>query len=161
MRFVPFILVAALAASCSTPPANFAGSYTVAITNGDNGCTFPNWQMGSMSSGIPFTITQSGEDATGVVGGLTATFLDLWLGSASFSGKVTASSAELTLFGTRQQQKGQCSYTINATVDSTLVKDTIQGTITYTALTNMAPDCAGLTGCRTLMAFNGTRPPTP
>src|SRR5688572_33497701 len=69
-----------LATACSGsdsggPPIDMSGSYSVAVTNGPNGCEFPNWRENESSQNIPFNITQSGADATGTVEGLTGAFV--------------------------------------------------------------------------------------
>jgi len=142
------------------PAADFAGDWTLAITNGDNGCDFANWQVGNTATAIPFTITQSGVDVTGNVGGLAGTYLDVVLGSHTFTGDVVGSNAQMTLFGSRSASEGNCTWTVNATVDADIDGDVVVGTIVYTTATNGNPDCASREGCETVQDFNGTRPPT-
>jgi len=140
--------------------ADFAGDWTLAITNGDNGCAFDNWEVGNTASSIPFTITQSGVDVTGNVGGLAGTYLDVVLGSHTFTGDVAGSNALMTLYGSRSGSQGNCTWTVNATVDADIDGDVIIGTIDYTIATNGNPDCASLEGCHSVQDFNGTRPPS-
>ncbi len=162
MRSLPFLILVALAACGSTSPANVAGSYTIAVTNHDNGCNLGNWTVGNMSSGIPVTITQDGTAATATVTGVTGGYLDLALGDHNFTGTVDGDFMSLTLFGTRSQTAGNCTYTYNAVLGATLTNDALEGAIDYESKTNGNPDCTsmGITGCKSEQAFNGTRPPT-
>jgi hypothetical protein len=140
-------------------PADFAGDSTLAITNGENGCSFETWEVGDTATGIPFTITQSESHVTGNVQGLVAGYLDIVLGGHTFTGDVAGSNARMTLYGSRSVTQGSCTWTVNATVDADIAGDVITGEIDYTAATNGAPDCGAREGCHTLQHFNGTRPP--
>lgn len=133
----------------------------MAVTNGENGCEFQNWNQGDQSSGIPLTITQD-EDSqvTATVGGVTGALVQAILGSNVFTGDVHASRLSLTLFGTRSYTQGDCAYTVNAEVKATLNGDVLGGTIDYHASTNGSPDCGALEGCTSEQDFNGTRPPS-
>ncbi len=73
----------------SSPPADFSGDYSVAITNGQNGCNFKTWTVGSSSNGTPVTITQNGSSASASVGGVAGGYYDVILGSHVFSGTVS------------------------------------------------------------------------
>jgi hypothetical protein len=139
--------------------ADVAGEFTVNLTNRENGCAFTNWEVGSTSTGIPVTITQDGDRVTALVGGLTATFLDLWLGSHTYQGTVSGSSLDLTLYGTNSTSQGNCTYTVNSTITAAIDGDVLTGDIRYTAATNNNPDCGTLTGCVSRQDFNGSRPP--
>jgi len=157
-RLLPVALLAAACGNSSTP-ANVAGSYTVAVTNEGNGCNFQNWQSGNTASNIPVTVTQSGANATAVVGGAAGAYMTAVLGSNAFSGPVNGAQVDLTLYGTRSASQGNCAYTVNATMLATSMGDFLSGTITYTAATNGSPDCGALQGCQSIQDFNGTRPP--
>jgi len=152
----PFLLVCV--AACGSP-ANVAGSYAVNLTNKDNGCQFDNWTVGSMTSNVLISITQSSGDATATVTGVAGAYLAVILGSAAFTGTVDGNSLTLKLFGTRSATKGSCSYTINAVIRAASNGDLIEGTISYESATNGSPDCATIEGCASAQAFNGTRPP--
>jgi hypothetical protein len=153
-------LVALAVAACGDDPANIAGNYTVAVTNGTNGCNLMSWQDGSSTSGIGVTITQDGTDATAIVEGLVGAYLMAGLGSRTFTGNVDGTDLDLDLIGTNPQTTGNCTFTYNALLDGSIDGDVITGTITYTAATNDQTDCAPLEGCESIQAFNGTRPPT-
>lgn len=141
-------------------PADFAGDWTLAITNGENGCSFPTWEVGDTATAIPFVVTQSDRNVTGNVQGLAGGYLDLVLGSHTFTGEVTGAYAEMTLYGSRSATEGSCTWTVNATVYADIDGDVITGDIEYTDATNGAPDCGARDGCLTVQHFNGTRPPS-
>src|SRR5262245_41651647 len=139
---------------------NVAGNYTVAVTNGENGCNLQNWTVGNSASGIPLMITQNGTALTATVNGLTGTYLNLVLGSSTFNGTVSGNDLNLRLVGTRAGNTGSCAYTINANVSAVLNSDVLQGSIDYVPQTNQSIDCGVLDSCQSVQAFNGTRPPT-
>ncbi len=143
-------------------PVNVEGSFTIAITNRDNGCSFANWTVGESSQGIPVTITQDGAMATATVMGLTGGALNLALGSNMFSGSVDGDQVNLDLFGTRAQMQASCTFTYNAKILGSVDGDTIEGRVEYRAATTTPtnPDCATIQGCLSFQEFNGTRPPT-
>jgi hypothetical protein len=151
----------AAAAGCSSPPANVAGQYTVAVTNKDNGCNLQNWTVGQSSSGIMVAITQSGSTVDATVQGLTGTYLDAILGAHDFNGDVDGHHLSATLFGTRSQNSGNCTWTYNADLEADLSGDLLVGTINYQPKTNGNPDCTTQqNSCTSTQDFNGTRPPS-
>lgn len=154
------MLVAMLATLGCGEDANVAGNYTIAVTNGDNGCELENWMEGNTASGITATITQSGEDVTATLDGLVGAYFNAVFGSASFTGKVSGDDLALKIIGTRSATEGNCTYTYNAILNGSVDGDTLTGTIDYEAATNDQPDCAALEGCQSTQDFNGTRPPT-
>ncbi len=139
--------------------ADVEGEYMVAITNGSNGCEFENYTVGESSTGTPFTLVQDGQAVTGTIEGIAGGVVELLLGTRTFEGGVSGDDIELTLFGERAAQQGNCSYTINATLTAKINGDALQGEINYTAKTNGNPDCEGLEGCMTRQDISGTRPP--
>jgi hypothetical protein len=152
----------AMIACGSTSPAKVAGDYTVATTNRDNGCMLGNWTVGATNANIGVTITQDGSTAMASVNGLVGGILDFALGDHVFAGSVDGDFVNLTLVGTRSQTAGNCTYTYNAVLSGTLTGDVLQGNIKFVSNPNSAPDCTsmGITGCASVMDFNGTRPPT-
>jgi hypothetical protein len=144
--------------SCSDP-ADVAGAFSISITNRENGCNLNPWTVGSQSTGVPVTITQSGSTASADVGGLARVALDLSLGAHVYQGEVDGNSLALKIQGTRAGQQGNCAYTLNSAIDATIDKDSLVGTIKYGAATNGNSDCAALTNCVSSQDFNGTRPP--
>ncbi len=164
---MPFLLLGplVLAAACgsdSTAPANVQGSYTAAVTNGQDTCGFPTWTQGTQQSGIPVTITQNGSNVTATVGGATGAALQVLLGQGAnqFVGTIGGDSLSLILRGTRSYTSGSCGYTIKATLTGTASGDVLEGAIVYTRDTNSSPDCASLANCSARQDFNATRPPS-
>jgi hypothetical protein len=137
--------------------ADVAGNYTVAVTNGSSSCSF-EWEEGKQSTGIDLVITQDGQSAHATLGGATGAVFALLFGTADFDGTVTGSSLELTNFGERTAQQGNCSYTYNSTVKATQTGDSIEGTLTYSTKTNGNPDCSAVE-CSASQRFSGSRPP--
>ncbi len=158
-HWILMVLVCGLAACGDT--ADVAGTYTVAVTNGDNGCGFDNWTVGDTASNITFSITQDGDMVTGTVEGATGLYLGVLLGSNVFTGTVSGDELEMTLHGTTQGTMGNCSYNVNATIHGEVDGDFLTGHIEYTTATNGSPECGTLEGCVSMQSFNGARPPSP
>lgn len=150
-------LIGLTAAGCGS--ANFAGSYTMAVTNGENGCQFDNWTVGSVAQNIPMTITQSGDQLTAKIEGLPSVLLLAVLGSATFNGNAGGSSFDLSIAGSLPGRQNNCDFKANARAQGTLSADYLSGTISYTLKTDGSTDCGALSTCRSLQSFNGTRPP--
>lgn len=148
-------LVAALGAGCS--PANFAGQYTIDVINGANGCGFSPWNVGDTARGVGLTITQTPDQISGKVGGLTGVFLNLTLGSDTFTGTGAGNQITLVLTGSRAMSNKTCAYTTNATARASLTGEALAGTIVYTNSTNKSADCGTLTDCSTTQSFSGLR----
>lgn len=153
------LVVLGLLVGCSSDPVDVTGTFTVGVTNRDNGCNFGNWNVGDMSSGIAVKITQSGENVSADVGGATGLVLDIAFGAHVFAGSVDGSSLDLTLEGTRSQNMGTCTWTYNGEILATTTGDLITGRINYKPLSNNTSDCAPIQGCLTYQEFNGSRPP--
>jgi hypothetical protein len=149
-----------LAGCTSDAPVDVAGSYTIASTNGANGCQFPgNWTPGATSTGIPLAVSQQGSDFNATLGGATGLFVDLWLGTHIFIGTVSGTNLHAGLVGTRQQMPGQCVYHVNGTMDGNVIGDTMTGTLDLTAVIETAAADCPPQDCHSTIAFNGTRPP--
>jgi hypothetical protein len=155
------------AASCddgdAQAPIDVAGRYQISLTNGANGCMLERWQEGQMSQGVTLLVVQDAADkrkvsatVEGIVGGL----ISLWIGSNTFQGTASSGALDMTIMGTRAMSNGTCAYTTVARARAAVMKDAIDGTVTYSYATNGAPDCAWRTGCQTIQRFNGTRPPS-
>jgi hypothetical protein len=162
MKQTLILAFAALLGACSSDPADVAGNYTLAITNGDNGCQFMNWTVGNQATGITMTITQMGSDITSatVMGG-AGLVLDAVLASHTFTGSVTGNDLDLKIIGSRAFTQNGCTYTVTAHATATLSGDALSGQIDYTTATNHSPDCGTLESCHSVQQFNGTRPPAP
>lgn len=153
-----WIWLAALAA-CGGDPVDAEGTYTVSVTNRDNGCNFALWTIGNSATNIGVTINQEGEDANADVMGLTGNFLDAVLGSHVFQGKVDGDELDLRITGTAQHTTGNCvDHTINARLLATLDGDVLVGRISYT-IVGAGSTCAPYDGCVSYQDMNGTRPP--
>ena len=159
MRSLAWVLL--VAAACGGDPKNFTGMYSLSLTNGENGCGFASYNVGTTTTGVPITITQVEGDANLVVQveGAAALLVFAVTGSARFTGEVDGSNMEATIVGTLPITEGACTYTVTATIDATISGDTLTGTIRYTTPTS-DPDCeSDRAQCRTVQNFNGTRPP--
>jgi hypothetical protein len=137
--------------------ADVAGNYTVAVTNGASSCSF-DWEEGKESTGIDLTIMQDGQNLHATLGGATGALFSLLFGSPDFDGVLQGKSLELTNYGQRTSQQGNCSFTYNSIVDATQMGDAIEGTLTYATKTNGNPDCAAVE-CSAVQRFSGSRPP--
>lgn len=142
--------------------ADVEGNYTVAVTNRDNGCNLQNWTVGDSTPNIAVQITQDGASVTATVMGVTGAFLNLGLGSMSFSGDIDGNHMNLDLFGSRPQMQASCTYTYNAKILGSVDGDVIEGRVEYRAAVTSPnnPDCESINGCLSFQEFNGTRPPT-
>ncbi|HEY1550340.1 MAG TPA: hypothetical protein VGG28_21080 [Kofleriaceae bacterium] len=158
-RFGLFAVLFVTGVACSSSPTNVAGSYSVQLTNGANGCMFQNYTVGSDTMNVPVTVTQSGSTATATVSGVAGDYLNLVLGSDSFTGSVDGDSLDLQLTGTRALSMGNCAYTYNATLNAALDGNSLMGSVDYTADTNNGSDCGALVGCMTSQDIAGSRPP--
>lgn len=149
----------ALLASCGSEPAGVAGSYTVNLIHGANGCMTADWMEGDTTMAVPLEITQEGASFTATVTGFAALYLDGAVGSHVFTGQVSGSHLDGTLRGTGRST-GTCAYTLNIDMDADLSGDVITGQLRWYADTNSSPDCGMYATCSNLQSFNGTRPPT-
>jgi hypothetical protein len=158
-RVFTTLTVLAVLGGCSSGPADVAGNYSVAVTNGQNGCNFESWTEGETTANIPVVITQDGTQVTAEVQGIIGGLLGLWLGSRIYTGTIDGDSLELTLYGSTSTTTGNCTYTINSTMVADFDNDVLRGQIRYQSATNGNPDCAEIQGCVTVQEFNGNRPP--
>ncbi len=153
------------AAGCSSSSSggtttDFSGDYTVAVATDNNDCQFSGFTAGDTASGVPFTVTQSAADVTGVIGGsLAKVYYDVALGSHTFTGLASDNHVSMVIHGTNSFKQQSCTYTVIATLSGTLSGDSLAGQIAYSAATNGSADCAPLGACSTLQSFNGSRPP--
>jgi hypothetical protein len=165
MRLASVTLAALLATGCSSSTStstqtNVSGTYTVDVTNGANGCNIGAWMDGAMTSGIPVVVSQNQLVVTATVNGVTGLFMTAGIGTNTFSGALTGGEASMTATGTVQATQGSCTFTTNAKVDATFVRDTMQGTVTYTrAPAAQSSGCAAIQGCQSVQSFSGARPP--
>ena len=135
-----------VAAACGGD-ANVEGNYTMAVTNGENGCTIANWTVGQQSTNIPVTVRQEGGDVSAEVGGVAGIGLGLLLSQNLFTGSVDGDDIDLKIIGSTSFKSGECSYTYTADLRGTLEGDALSGDILYRAERNGHPDCAAIEGC--------------
>jgi hypothetical protein len=88
-------------------------------------------------------------------------WLDAVFGTHVFVGDVSGRRVEMTLHGSRMTTTATCTFSADATLEATLTGDVLDGTITYTAVTNHDPSCGYLETCESVARLNGARPPAP
>jgi hypothetical protein len=152
------ILLVAFAA-CGGDPVDAEGTYTLSVTNRDNGCNFDMWTVGNSATNIKVAINQEGEDANADVMDGTRAVLDFLLGGHVFNGKIDGDELDLVLLGTRSTTMGNCTLTVDAQLLATLSGDVLTGRFNYSYHGNGNSDCAPYDGCITYQDMNGTRPP--
>jgi hypothetical protein len=140
-------------------PANVAGTYTLNIANGQNGCNFSGFGSGVRGSNVSLAMVQDGRDVSGTVGGVAGNLLSALLGSNSFQGDVDESRVHMEIEGNRAGSEGNCAFTVNATLKAFADGDFLEGNIEYTRVDNGNSDCAALRNCVSVQSFNGARPP--
>ncbi len=153
------ILLIGVLAACTSDPVDAEGTYTVSVTNRENGCNFDPWTVGNSATNITTVINQEGTSAGAEVTGVTGGYLDLILGSHVFNGSVDGDELDLKILGTRSAVTGNCTFTLDARLHATLDGDVLTGRIDYSKHGNGNSDCAPLDGCITYQDMNGTRPP--
>ncbi len=153
------IAFAIAAAACSSTPTNFAGTYTVTVVDGADNCNLGNgWTSGNSTSNISATITQDGQVAQLTIGGLTAVYLDLVVGTATFSGSVTGDSFTSSFLGSKTQSQGACTYSLELALQISIdANNNLSGTITYTPKTNDDVSCGTLQSCSNTQTVSGAR----
>jgi hypothetical protein len=159
MKLGNFIALCVLAAACGGgTPTNFAGTYSITVTNQANNCSLTGWTDGTSTSGIPATMTQDGTTAQINVQGLVGLYLVGVIGSSSIQGTVSGNTFTGEYLGTKHTQQGACDYTYNAKIVATLdANNVMSGTITYTPITNGDPSCGILNTCNNVQTVAGTR----
>jgi hypothetical protein len=146
-------------AACGGDPVNAEGTYTVSVTNRDNGCNFQNWTAGDSATNIQVVVNQEGTTANADVMGATRVYLDLILGAHVYNGTVDGADLNLSVAGTRSTTMGNCTLTIDSELLATLDGDVLTGRLNYSWHGNGNTDCAPYDGCVSYQAMNGTRPP--
>lgn len=156
---LPVAAVLCCAACGGDDPADVHGTYTIALTNRENGCGLTNWTEGNVAQGVMVEIGQDGSAMSADVKGLAGSALDFLLGAHVFTGSVDGASITATITGTRAMSQGACAYTYDAELTADLTGDALNGAVIYRARTNDAADCGTLTGCSSRQEFAGARPP--
>jgi len=153
------LLLAVATLGCGGDPVDAEGTYTLSVTNRDNGCNFANWQEGDSATNIKVAINQEGENANADVMDGTRAVLDFLIGGHTFNGKVDGNELDLVLLGTRSSTQGNCTLTVDAQLLAELNGDVLTGRFNYSYNGNGNSDCAPYDGCITYQDMNGTRPP--
>lgn len=148
-----------LLASCGGDPANVAGTYTINLTSGPNGCELEGWTEGATTSAVPVVITQDGSSVTVTVQGVAAGYLDLVVGSHVFEGAVSGDHIDAMLTG-RTGSEGSCAFTQFVALDADLDGDVLTGALRWYAQTNGLEECGILNSCENTQQLNGARPPS-
>jgi hypothetical protein len=153
-------LVACSAASTATV-LNVAGTYSLSVADGTNGCNLANVSQGHVTQGVPLGVVQDSgtpQDMTVTVGGATGAVLTTATGTNVLTG--TLGGAQATLVpalldaGVPTVDASNCSYTTNASLLVNFAGDTVQGTLTYT-LSTTGNGCGTLAACQTVQALSG------
>jgi hypothetical protein len=152
------LILAVVAIGCSDP-VDAEGTYSLSVTNRDNGCNFANWTVGDSATGIKVAINQQGENANADVMDGTRAVLDFLLGGHVFNGKIDGNELDLVLLGTRSTTMGNCTLTVDAQMLAELNGDVLTGRFNYSYHGNGNSDCLPYDGCITYQDMNGTRPP--
>jgi hypothetical protein len=141
------------------PPQDVAGSYTVSVVNGVNGCAFDNYQPGNTTV-VPLTVTQQPDLATGraTFGSFIGIFYGFLVGSADYAIRVSGRSMDGIIVGKSTSQKDGCNVTYNAILSATVEGELIRGKVSFVSVPDGAPGCAKAL-CTSEQTFNGTRPP--
>lgn len=157
MRTFPLVLLLAAGAACSSsnsgPPADVAGSYTLSVTDGANGCSIPNFTTGATSTGVMVQITQNGSSVSAAVMGYSGLVLAFATGN-TLSGTISGNQATLTASANHTQ--GNCAYTTTATANMTFDGHQMQGDISYSDVGNSSSDCGALQQCTSTQTFTGS-----
>jgi hypothetical protein len=146
---------------CGAPAAPDAavspvGMYSVALTNQENGCGFPDWAPGATSN-VEVKIREDKLMLAADPQGSLASLLMSWLGSHTFRGPYQGARLELVLAGSKLASQQSCTYTFDVTLDATLDGDLLDGSMLYRARTNGVSACGALNGCASRQALHATR----
>jgi hypothetical protein len=140
------------------PPADFAGAYTLTMTQGENRCMvdIEGWTEGAVTSDIPLTISQNGRSFDLTVDGTAGLFLEFFLGSKTIVGTVDGITTTLSYTGTRLQtlETPPCEYYLNASGGAFLVDDLLEGHLDLLAA---GATCDELMDCRLPILLSGVR----
>jgi len=153
-------LLLGLAACGGGSDANVAGTYTMAITNRDNGCNFSGYNIGAQSM-VGVNITQTDSNLMATVTGGGGFLLALVVGSNIYTGTVDGKDVDLQIIGDLAMNSGNCAFTYDSEIHARLDGNSMSGRIEYRSVTNGNSDCASITGCLTFQEFAGSRPPPP
>ena len=158
MKFAQLFVFATVAACSGSTPTNFAGTYSVTVTNQANTCGFANWTEGNSTAGIPVTMTQDGATAQVNVQGGVGTLLSLLTGTNAMQGKVEGNTFSGEILGTKTATQNACSYSVNTKLTATLdTNNVLSGTLTYVPITNGDASCGAYNTCSNSQTVSGNR----
>jgi hypothetical protein len=146
---------AADAADAAITTPDVTGTYLLVLKAGTNGCAFPSWNEGSVTT-ADAKLSQTGTAVSVEVQGVAALTFGLTVGTAVLSGKLTGKTLSAKAVGTLVGTSGSCSYTHDALLDATFDGDTVTGTVRYVRVLDGTPACASL-ACTTVEPFTGLR----
>jgi hypothetical protein len=139
------------------PVADFAGTYSVTSTQGENGCMLDDWTEGQVSDDIQVTVTQEGRAVELVIQGAAGLIYNLYLGSNRITGTVVNGiTLELAYDGTNEVNTTDppCNFYLNASGGAVLEGDLLEGHLDLIAA---RADCDELKDCRMRVALSGVR----
>jgi hypothetical protein len=158
MRTIPLALALVAAAACSsnndTPPAEVAGTYTLTVTDQQNGCQVQNFTTNASQTGIMVSITQNGSVVSATVMGYSGLVLAFATGN-TLSGTIQGSYASLQ--SSANHVLGNCAYSTTATANMHFAGNQVDGTILYTDTGNGSADCGVLQMCTSTQTLIGSR----
>jgi hypothetical protein len=161
-----FAVVCACSAASTATVQVIAGTYHLSLVDGMNGCGMKGINEGQVTPDIPLTVTQdpvTPQNVTVVLGGPVGTTLTSAVGTDEMTGTLGGSQVTLApgpLDGSMPMGAvGNCMYSTLASLSLNFVGDTVQGTMTYSLLTNNASNCGDLPSCQTVQAIAGVLAP--
>jgi hypothetical protein len=130
----------ALAAACSSAPANVAGTYSASITQGSDGCQVATVMEGTVTPGTIMTITQSGGDLQLAATGALQGTLDQIVGTYVFSGSIDGNSLQLAINGAHTRSVDGCVFDLDAVITASAGGNQLSGALAYRAVSE-DPTC--------------------
>ena len=150
------VAVVACSSSSNEPPAQVAGTYTLTVTDGQNGCMVQNFTTNASQAGVVVTITQDGSNVSATVSGYSGLVLAFATGN-TLSGVIEGPDASLS--SSVNHTQGGCAYTTTATANMSFSGNQVSGHILYNDSGNGSSDCGVMQQCTSTQTFTGTRNP--
>lgn len=139
-------------------PASVGGSYTMQLVNGENGCGFKNWKQGDVTSDVQLTVTQTDAKVVATIDpSLTAAYLQLVLGTSTFTGTASETSLLLQAIGNNVKQK-TCELRWTMVLDGAVNEQGFTGKLTLRPeITVQTDDCEQPAGCASVLSVSALR----
>lgn len=135
-----------------------AGTYTLTVTAGANGCMFENWRQGETSV-LEVMVMQERRNVTATVGGVAGLIVQGVTGQNLFTGTVDEDTLSLGIVGTQVHTMLDCMMTIDYELSATLDGDVLVGELRSRAIPlAQTAACAPRVGCTSLQSLLGMRP---